>query len=200
MQLSEEQLLESFSFYLDENYHLDQLSEGNAIWVFENEYMPALFEAYVEENYFVDQLTEENLQWIYEEEFLDLIGQKEVEQVSPVSIYADFLSLQEKKSGHMRSKKKVDWDKDGDNDGMDALINKFVQYGMSREDAIKKARKTMGGKGKKINEGLKIVEIGSKEDKLDKIKNDIKDSIKRKRKEEDKMPVNYGREEPFIGV
>lgn len=156
MQLTEEQLLESFSQYLDENYHVEQLSEANVVWVFENEYMPALFEAYVEENYFVDQLSEENIQWIYEEEFLELVGQKEeiseeqeeVKEVSTVSIYSDFLSLQEKKSGHMRNKK-VDWDKDGDNDGMDALINKFVQYGMSREDAIKKAKKTMGKKGKK---------------------------------------------------
>lgn len=196
MQLTKEQLQDSFSEYLDENYHVDQLSEGNVVWVFENEFMPALFEAYVDEYYHLDQLSEENVQWIYEEEFLHLIGQEElseeagarrisdnewkhhrggkivrvkdmfeaggkkhtslknaiehlnkqgpVEESASINMYSRFIDLQEKKKG-----KKIDWDKDGDNDGMDALINKFVQYGMSQEDAIKKARQTMGNKGKK---------------------------------------------------
>lgn len=166
MQLTEEQLLESFSQYLDENYHVEQLSEGNVVWVFENEYMPALFEAYVEENYFVDQLTEENLQWIYEEEFLGLIGQKEeiseeqeeveeVKEVSPTSIYADFISLQEKKSGSMRNKNNKDKDKDNNMDPVgkenpdinnDGKVTPEDGYLHNRRKAIAKA---MGKKRKK---------------------------------------------------
>ena len=42
MQLTEEYVLGLFEAYLDDNFHIDQLSEENVLWVFENEFLPAL--------------------------------------------------------------------------------------------------------------------------------------------------------------
>lgn len=42
MQLTEQYIIGLFEVYLDENFHVEQLSEDNIVWVFENEFLPAL--------------------------------------------------------------------------------------------------------------------------------------------------------------
>lgn len=42
MQLTEQYITSLFEVYLEDNFHLDQLSEENIVWVFENEFIPAL--------------------------------------------------------------------------------------------------------------------------------------------------------------
>lgn len=73
MYLTEETLVNSLSSFINENYNSEMLSEGNIVWIYENEYLPSLFEAFVEENYYLDQLSESNLEWIFENEFLPIV-------------------------------------------------------------------------------------------------------------------------------
>jgi hypothetical protein len=42
MQLTEQYITSLFEVYLEDNFHIDQLTEENVIWVFENEFLPAL--------------------------------------------------------------------------------------------------------------------------------------------------------------
>lgn len=42
MQLTEQYIVGLFELYLEDNFHVDQLSEDNIAWVFENEFLPAL--------------------------------------------------------------------------------------------------------------------------------------------------------------
>lgn len=73
MYLTEETLVNSLYSFINENYNSEMLSEGNIVWIYENEYLPSLFEAFVEENYYLDQLSESNLEWIFENEFLPIV-------------------------------------------------------------------------------------------------------------------------------
>ena len=42
MQLTEEHITNLFNSYLEENFHTDTLTESNVMWIFENEFLPAL--------------------------------------------------------------------------------------------------------------------------------------------------------------
>ena len=42
MQLTEEHITNLFNSYLEENFHTDTLTEANVMWIFENEFLPAL--------------------------------------------------------------------------------------------------------------------------------------------------------------
>lgn len=169
MYLTEETLVNSLFSFINENYNSEMLSEGNIVWIYENEYLPSLFEAFVEENYYLDQLSESNLEWIFENEFLPIVenaveskdkskkhkekkysNDKETkcESHSPyVSLAASLIEAQEKKSGTLRSKKNMDKvgeeDEDVNNDGK---VDSKDGYLHNRRKAIAKA---MAAKGKK---------------------------------------------------
>ena len=52
MNLTEEQVIELFEQFLDENYYVGELTEANVLWIYEEEFLPALEqsdEQYVEE-------------------------------------------------------------------------------------------------------------------------------------------------------
>jgi len=52
MNLTEEQVIELFEEFLDKNYYVDELTEANVLWIYEEEFLPALEqsdEQYVEE-------------------------------------------------------------------------------------------------------------------------------------------------------
>ena len=52
MNLTEEQVIELFEEFLDENYYVGELTEANVLWIYEEEFLPALEqsdEQYVEE-------------------------------------------------------------------------------------------------------------------------------------------------------
>jgi len=122
MYLTEETLVNSLSSFINENYYSEMLSEGNIVWIYENEYLPSLFEAFVEENYYLDQLSKSNLEWIFENEYLPIVKnavgsngkskknkKTKYESYSPyVSLAASLIEAQEKKSGTLRSKKNMD--------------------------------------------------------------------------------------------
>lgn len=45
MNLTEEQVIELFEQFLDENYYVGELTEANVLWVYEEEFLPALEES-----------------------------------------------------------------------------------------------------------------------------------------------------------
>lgn len=160
MYLTEETLVNSLSSFINENYNSEMLSEGNIVWIYENEYLPSLFEAFVEENYHLDQLSESNLEWIFENEFLPIVEnaveskdkskkhkETKYESYSPyVSLAASLIEAQEKKSGTLRSKnmdKVGEEDEDVNNDGK---VDSSDDYLHNRRKAIAKA---MAAKAKK---------------------------------------------------
>ena len=49
MNLTEEQVIELFEEFLDENYYVGELTEENVLWVYEEEFLPAL-EQHIEES------------------------------------------------------------------------------------------------------------------------------------------------------
>jgi len=49
MNLTEEQVIELFEEFLDENYYVGELTEENVLWVYEEEFLPAL-EQQIEES------------------------------------------------------------------------------------------------------------------------------------------------------
>ena len=52
MNLTEELVIELFEEFLDENYYVGELTEANVLWIYEEEFLPALEqsdEQYVEE-------------------------------------------------------------------------------------------------------------------------------------------------------
>ena len=52
MNLTEEQVIELFEQFLDENYYVGELTEANVLWIYEEEFLPTLEqsdEQYVEE-------------------------------------------------------------------------------------------------------------------------------------------------------
>ena len=52
MYLTEKQVIELFEQFLDENYYVGELTEANVLWIYEEEFLPALEqsdEQYVEE-------------------------------------------------------------------------------------------------------------------------------------------------------
>jgi hypothetical protein len=52
MNLTEEQVIELFEEFLDKNYYVGELTEANVLWIYEEEFLPALEqsdEQYVEE-------------------------------------------------------------------------------------------------------------------------------------------------------
>ena len=49
MNLTEEQVIELFEEFLDENYYVGELTEANILWVYEEEFLPAL-EQQIEES------------------------------------------------------------------------------------------------------------------------------------------------------
>jgi len=49
MNLTEEQVIELFEEFLDENYYVGELTEANILWVYEEEFIPAL-EQQIEES------------------------------------------------------------------------------------------------------------------------------------------------------
>jgi len=49
MNLTEEQVIELFEQFLDENYYVGELTEENVLWVYEEEFLPAL-ERQIEES------------------------------------------------------------------------------------------------------------------------------------------------------
>jgi hypothetical protein len=73
MILTEDKVLKAFSFFLEEKYHVEKLTESNIEWIFENEFAPELFDLYLNENYHVDQLTEEDIEFIFENDFVSVL-------------------------------------------------------------------------------------------------------------------------------
>ena len=164
MYLTEETLVNSLSSFINENYYSEMLSEGNIVWIYENEYIPSLFEAFVEENYYLDQLSKSNLEWIFENEYLPIVKnavgsngkskknkKTKYESYSPyVSLAASLIEAQEKKSGTLRSKnmdKVGEEDEDPNNDGK---VDPSDGYILKRRNAIANAKaKAMAAKGKK---------------------------------------------------
>jgi hypothetical protein len=49
MNLTKEQVIELFEEFLDENYYVGELTEANVLWVYEEEFLPAL-EQQIEES------------------------------------------------------------------------------------------------------------------------------------------------------
>jgi len=49
MNLTEEQVIELFEQFLDENYYVSELTEANVLWVYEEEFLPTL-EQHIEES------------------------------------------------------------------------------------------------------------------------------------------------------
>jgi len=45
MNLTEEQVIELFEEFLDENFHVGELTEENILWIYEEEFLPALEES-----------------------------------------------------------------------------------------------------------------------------------------------------------
>ena len=45
MNLTEEQVIELFEEFLDENYYVGELTEANVLWVYEEEFLPTLEES-----------------------------------------------------------------------------------------------------------------------------------------------------------
>ena len=167
MKLTEDYIEETFADFLEQNYHTEKLTEGNVVWIFEHEYVPALFEFYLEETYEISSLNEENTSNIYENEFIPALmkaysldesyhkemkkkhkededdekeEKKEMKESSAMDIYTSFLELQEKKSGSLRSHKKMK-DKVGKKDDVnnDGKVNDEDDYLENRRNAISKA-------------------------------------------------------------
>lgn len=49
MNLTEKELIESFTDFINENYYVDQLTEENVLWIYEEEFIPSLKESLNEE-------------------------------------------------------------------------------------------------------------------------------------------------------
>ena len=137
-----------FEFYLEETYEISSLNEENTSNIYENKFIPALMKAYsLDESYHKgmkkkhkedeekeDDEKEEMKEKKHKEE------KKEMKESSAMDIYTSFLELQEKKSGSLRSHKKMK-DKVGKKDDVnnDGKVNDEDDYLENRRNAISKA-------------------------------------------------------------
>lgn len=111
MNLTEEQVIELFEEFLDENYYVGELTEANVLWIYEEEFLPTLEESL---NKKVQEVQEE-------------------QQISPkMQAYLNEMS----KKG---TKKPIEYGSDGATTKRDVIIARLQakkkNSGLSREEA-----------------------------------------------------------------